>query len=65
MKVSTEIENVYLIVAGFDDSTQAYTVEFDLMDDTISNVDKWGKIFSEISDGRKLTLKLIWDDDEN
>lgn len=53
-----EIDNVFLIFYGQEDSIQSYIIEFDLMDNTIENIKEWEKQFKEIMDGRKMKLTL-------
>jgi len=53
------IEDAYVISHGTNDSLQTYLVEFDLLKDSIENVELWEKFFNLAEDKLRLTIEIV------
>jgi len=52
------IKDAYVISHGTNDNLQTYLVEFDLLKDSIENVELWKKFFDLADKGNKLRLTI-------
>jgi hypothetical protein len=59
-----QIDNAYVIEYGEANLYQSYFLEFDLMDDMISNVEEWNNFFKSLKNGKSVTLTIEQKDEE-